>query len=100
VLHNLDGLIADVRARVGALDALRDGARDTGRAASAVERALVHDTLPRVDTLVRQLSRDADTLGEVLREIRDQPQSLILGSRPPPPGPGEPGFQARREARK
>ena len=99
VLRNFDGLVSDARARIGALDALQDGMRDTGQAARSVERALVRDTLPRVNALMQQLTRDADTLNAVLQEIKDQPQSLIFGAAPRPPGPGEPGFQAAPPAR-
>jgi phospholipid/cholesterol/gamma-HCH transport system substrate-binding protein len=99
VLRNLDGLISDARTRIDALDAVRQGARDTGRAARATEQA-VHDTLPQVTTLVHKLSRDADTLDQILRELKDQPQSVLYGRAAGPPGPGEPGFQAMRQVQR
>lgn len=100
ILRNFDGLTADVRARIGVLDELRASMHDTGQAVRGMERALVRDTLPRVDRLAQQLRRDADTLDQLLRELKDQPQSLILGAAPARPGPGEPGFQSPSVSRR
>lgn len=92
-IQDADSLITDTRARIGALDAIREGAHDTGAAALEVQRAVVTETLPRLDSLAEQLSRNSDTLDQVLHRIEDQPQSLIFGLPPSSPGPGEPGFR-------
>jgi phospholipid/cholesterol/gamma-HCH transport system substrate-binding protein len=91
-IRDADSLIVDTRARIGALDAISEGAHDTGTAALEVQRAVVMETLPRIDALAEQLSRNSDTLDQVLHRIEDQPQSLIFGLPPSSPGPGEPGF--------
>jgi phospholipid/cholesterol/gamma-HCH transport system substrate-binding protein len=83
-------LLKDVRARVGTLDTLRD----TGLGAQDVEMKLVEETLPQIDELSQRLARNSDTLEELLRELKDRPQSVIFGPTPAVPGPGEPGFQA------
>jgi phospholipid/cholesterol/gamma-HCH transport system substrate-binding protein len=52
-------------------------------------------TLPGLNRLAEQLSRTAESLDRVLEAQSREPQSLIFGTAPPEPGPGEPGFSAR-----
>ena len=91
--RDADALLVAANSRGGALDAIRDGARTTGDAARNVERALVHDTVPRLDVLAVRLSRASDSLNQLLQQVQNEPQSLVFGPPPPTPGPGEPGFQ-------
>jgi phospholipid/cholesterol/gamma-HCH transport system substrate-binding protein len=91
---DLDVLIASASAPGSTLDAIHSSALDTGEAARAVERALVHDTLPRINTLADRLSRTADSLTQLLEQARSEPQSFVFGLPTPTPGPGEPGFRA------
>lgn len=91
-VRDADALLVDVRARVGVIDALRAG----GQGAQDVELKLVRDTLPEIDELTERLGENSDTLEQLLRELRDRPQSMIFGVPPAAPGPGEPGFQAPR----
>lgn len=89
---DFDTLIVAANSQGGAIDAIRAGALNTGEAAHDLDRALVSETLPRVNLLVDRLSRATDSLNEVLLQVQNQPQSLIFGLPPPIPGPGEPGF--------
>jgi phospholipid/cholesterol/gamma-HCH transport system substrate-binding protein len=91
-MGDADSLVVQVRARVDTLDAVRDAAHDAGYAVRDLDRALVNDALPRIDTLADRLTRNSDTLEEVLHELQDQPQSVLFGLPPRTPGPGEPGF--------
>jgi phospholipid/cholesterol/gamma-HCH transport system substrate-binding protein len=52
-------------------------------------------TLPGLNRLAEKLSRTAESLDRVLEAQSREPQSLIFGTTPPEPGPGEPGFSAR-----
>jgi phospholipid/cholesterol/gamma-HCH transport system substrate-binding protein len=54
-------------------------------------------TLPRINDLVDQLDRDSRDFRRLVLQIEREPQSLVFGRRPPPPGPGEPGFNAGRK---
>jgi phospholipid/cholesterol/gamma-HCH transport system substrate-binding protein len=96
-LDDLGALIADARTHVGALDQVGEGAHATGLAARGVEHALVLDTLPRLDQLLQGLSRNSDTLQELLMQLKEQPRSVIFGAQLPLPGPGEPGFSPRTD---
>jgi phospholipid/cholesterol/gamma-HCH transport system substrate-binding protein len=89
LLTNLNVLTTDVRSRVTAFDRVSASADEVGQAS----RALTHDTLPRLHGLSDELSRSSRAFGDVLRELREQPQSLIFGKHAPSPGPGEPGFK-------
>lgn len=52
-------------------------------------------TLPGLNRLAEKLERTAESLDRVLEAQSREPQSLIFGTAPPEPGPGEPGFSAR-----
>lgn len=54
-------------------------------------------TLPRINDLVDQLDRDSRDFRRLVLQIEREPQSLVFGRRPVPPGPGEPGFNAGRK---
>jgi hypothetical protein len=54
-----------------------------------VEEALVGSSLPKVDSLLDGLSQNSETLEELLKQIKQQPQSVVFGDRLPPLGPGE-----------
>jgi phospholipid/cholesterol/gamma-HCH transport system substrate-binding protein len=54
-------------------------------------------TLPRINDLVDQLDRDSRDFRRLVLQIEREPQSLVFGRRPVPPGPGEPGFTGGRK---
>jgi phospholipid/cholesterol/gamma-HCH transport system substrate-binding protein len=95
-LEHIDSLAVGFRGHLGALDAVGEGARQTGQAAQAVEQALVGDSLPKLDRVLDGLSQNSDALQELLEQLRQQPQSVLFGSPMPPPGPGEGTNLARR----
>jgi phospholipid/cholesterol/gamma-HCH transport system substrate-binding protein len=92
VVDNVAKLAADADRKLIVLDTVGEAAKQIGRAADDLHR----DTLPRVNTLIDQVSIDARELKRTLRQVNAQPQSVIFGLQPPPPGPGERGFVATR----
>lgn len=54
-------------------------------------------TLPRINDLVDQLDRDSRDFRRLVLQIEREPQSLVFGRSPVPPGPGEPGFSGGRK---
>jgi phospholipid/cholesterol/gamma-HCH transport system substrate-binding protein len=98
VLVDGKALVADMRevsrqmrAELAVFERVGVSADQMGTAATD----LYGTTLPGLNRLVEKLSRTAESLDRVLEAQSREPQSLIFGTRPPEPGPGEPGFEGR-----
>ena len=97
LIGSVNGLALKLDERV---DALRlDERMDAlARAAASVEevgvtaRAVNDETMPRVNVLIDDLARETRALGRVVNTLGEQPQSIVFGTPPGTPGPGEPGF--------
>lgn len=63
-----------------------------GQASQAIESEITQTTLGKFNVLADDLSRQTRKLDRLLTDLNEQPQSLLFGRAPPPPGPGEPGF--------
>ena len=72
----------------GPVDRLAEGAEGLAHAADSFNAA----TLPRLNRVTEDTSRAVRQLSRTVNGINDNPQSLIFGSGPAPPGPGETGF--------
>ncbi|MBR6976129.1 MAG: MCE family protein, partial [Ottowia sp.] len=56
--------------------------------------ALSTDTLPRITRLADDASHTLRRLDDVAGQLQSNPQALLYGNGPIPPGPGEAGFSA------
>ncbi|MFG6415434.1 MlaD family protein [Roseateles sp. DC23W] len=88
-------LTQDLKTRVAVLDQLGGAAAQLQASTRNLELALVGDTPPRTRPLVTDLSAASRSVERAAQGLGDQPQSLLFGRSPPPPGPGEPGFAER-----
>jgi phospholipid/cholesterol/gamma-HCH transport system substrate-binding protein len=79
----------------GPIDRLAAGTEALSHAADSFNSA----TLPRINRVTEETSRAARQLSRAANSINDNPQSLLFGNGPAPPGPGEPGFTAPGAAR-
>jgi phospholipid/cholesterol/gamma-HCH transport system substrate-binding protein len=86
------GLVGDLRARVGALDQLSSAAAQVGSATRSIEIGLVGADGPQASPLLEDFGRAARGVDRAVGQWSEQPQSLIFGRAPAPPGPGEAGF--------
>ena len=77
-----------LNAKDGPIDRLAEGAEGLSHAADSFNAA----TLPRINRVTEDASRAARQLSRAVTGISDNPQSLIFGSGPTQPGPGETGF--------
>ena len=50
--------------------------------------------VPQINQTAQEATRTVRKMGVVAQSVGDNPQSLLLGTGAPPPGPGEPGFVA------
>jgi phospholipid/cholesterol/gamma-HCH transport system substrate-binding protein len=85
----------------GTLDRVNEGLASASSAAQAIgqsAQALSANTLPRATRMTDDAARAARATDRVVKELGDNPQSLIFGNAPVPPGPGERGFTAPTSA--
>ena len=59
---------------------------------TAISTEITDSTLPKVNDLVEQLTRDSRDFRRLILQVEREPQSLVFGRTQPQPGPGEPGF--------
>ncbi len=88
----------------GTLDRVNEGitsattsVQTMGQSAQAVgqtAQSLNANTLPRTARMMDDAARAARSTERVVNNLGDNPQSLIFGNAPVPPGPGERGFVA------
>lgn len=98
-LKRADTLLANLDRRVDSFERAANSAERLGNRGAAVSEAMLNESLPRLNALLEDLQRSSRGLERLLHEINDQPQSIMFGRNPPPPGPGEPGFAPQRRAR-
>jgi phospholipid/cholesterol/gamma-HCH transport system substrate-binding protein len=77
-----------LNAHDGPIDSLAQGTQALSHAADSFNSA----TLPRINRVTDEAGRAVRLLGRTASNIGDNPQSLLYGNGPVPPGPGEPGF--------
>jgi len=98
-LRKTDELIGSVNGLALKLDQRVD---TLARAVASVEEvgvtahAVGEETMPRMNALIDDVSKETRTLGRVINTLGDNPQSLVFGTPPGRPGPGEPGFSGGR----
>jgi phospholipid/cholesterol/gamma-HCH transport system substrate-binding protein len=98
LMVNLNKLTLELTQRVDALERVAKGAEQVGGAAQSVSGAAVGDTLPRIHLLIEELGRTSRSLERLLSDLDDEPATIVFGRPAAAPGPGEPGFNARRGA--
>jgi phospholipid/cholesterol/gamma-HCH transport system substrate-binding protein len=98
-LRKTDQLIGSVNGLALKLDQRVD---TVTRAVASIEevgvtaRAVGEETMPRMNVLIDDLTRETHTFGRVVNNLGDNPQSIVFGTPPGRPGPGEPGFAGGR----
>lgn len=87
LLANANQLVTSARGPVKKIGKVEDSVQH-------LTRKLDTQTVPDVSALSRSLMRTSRELQQLIHELKTKPQSVIFGPPKPPPGPGEPGFQA------
>lgn len=91
-------LAQELKARAATLDRLEAAAAQVQATSRNLELALVGDTPPRSRPLLSDISAASRSVERAANDLGDQPQSLLFGRGPRPPGPGEAGFDSRPKA--
>ena len=73
---------------------LRQTSEHLDQAAVSAGNDLLNGSLPRLNTLMKELTVTSKRLTRLIEEVDAAPQMLLLGRGAQPPGPGEDGFQA------
>ncbi|OGA15994.1 MAG: hypothetical protein A3H32_13595 [Betaproteobacteria bacterium RIFCSPLOWO2_02_FULL_63_19] len=90
LIGTLNGLASSIGERVEALDRVAKSVEEVGSTARAVN----DETLPRINALVEDLHKETRALERLLKALGEHPQSIVFGTPPGKPGPGEAGFSA------
>jgi phospholipid/cholesterol/gamma-HCH transport system substrate-binding protein len=92
LIGSVNGLALKLDQRVDTLTHAVASVEEVG----ATARAVGDETMPRMNALIDDVSKETRTLGRVVNTLGDNPQSLVFGTPPGRPGPGEPGFAGGR----
>jgi len=92
LIGSVNGLALKLDRRVDTLAHALASVEEVGVTA----RAVGEETMPRMHGLIDDVSKETRTLGRVINTLGDNPQSLVFGTPPGRPGPGEPGFSGGR----
>ena len=95
-LGHIDALTARVSALSGSLDRVARTATRLGHTGQAAAETLRDTTLPRLDALLRNLKATSRQVRALASGLQQDPQRLLYGRSPPPPGPGEAGYRPPR----
>lgn len=79
----------------GSIDRVAGTAEQAGGSIRRMADAVTTESLPRINSLVDQLSHTSRNLDRFVSDVKQQPQSLVFGKKPARPGPGEPGFDGK-----
>ena len=92
LIGSVNGLALKLDQRVDTVTPALVSIEEVGATAHAVGE----ETMPRMNLLLDDLSRESRAVGRVANTLGDNPQSFLFGAPPGKPGPGEPGFAGGR----
>ncbi|HSD59998.1 MAG TPA: hypothetical protein VLC55_04015, partial [Burkholderiales bacterium] len=93
-LKRAESVMARLAADDGAIERFARAADQVGATSRELGEAVNASTVPRIVQLTEELTRTTRNLDRLVRNLEEQPQSLVFGRSAPAPGPGEPGFSA------
>jgi phospholipid/cholesterol/gamma-HCH transport system substrate-binding protein len=82
-----------------AIERVASSAEKTSASLGTLAESVASESLPRINMLVEELTRTSRGLERLVGDVKEQPQSLVFGRKPGPPGPGEQGFDGRARGR-
>jgi len=85
-------LASEARTLVTTLNGLARRLDTLALSAGGVGERLNAETLPRAESLMRDVAAATRRLDRLIDTLNDTPQAILFGATPPRPGPGETGF--------
>lgn len=98
-MGGIESLATELKSLTRSFERVAASAESVGASSEAVARSAIAETLPRINRLLDQLSRNSQLLDQLLAGLDEQPSSLVFGRPPREPGPGEPGFAAPKASK-
>lgn len=92
LIGSVNGLALKIDQRVDTITHAVASVEEVGVTA----RGVGEETMPRMNVLLDDLSKETHALGRVINTVGEYPQSIVFGTPPGKPGPGEPGFAGGR----
>jgi len=92
----LTELSRELKQHAGALERVAKSAEQVGGSTQSVSTTVMAESLPRINMLLDEMTRNSRNLDRLLTELNDQPATLVYGRERPPSGPGEAGFTLQR----
>lgn len=100
-IRRMNSLLVQVEKVAGEASPLAAEVREMVKSMTALSRRIDElaaqagtETVPRLNSLLREMDAGTRQLSRVLDMLNDSPQALIFGRGPAVPGPGETGFGA------
>ena len=96
-LASIGKLSIELSRRMDVVDRAGRGVEQAGQGVGEIARsvsAMETQSLPRLNLLLDEAGRGARTVERVADRLGDEPASVLFGTPPARPGPGEPGFTA------
>ncbi len=94
LIQHLDTLAVQAQAPLVSATQAAKSLQKLGAASEQAMNTLNYQTLPQVQQLTSSLLHSSEALSSLSQSLKQSPQSLLYGTRGPPPGPGESGFSA------
>ncbi len=92
LVQHLDELAVTAQQPLQQLDGTSIALRKLANSGQQSVDILNQQTLPQLNLLTQNLVQSSENLGALSQELRQNPQSLLLGKRAAPAGPGQAGF--------
>ncbi|MBU6470549.1 MAG: MCE family protein [Gammaproteobacteria bacterium] len=91
--RRLPALTGQMQATLAQLDRLMANLDQLSITARAAGEQVNAETLPRLNATLSRIAAASDQIRRLAASLRKNPQQLLSGPQPQPPGPGEPGYK-------
>lgn len=91
--QSTDTALAHINHLTDQMSALGGQLRTLAHTAQGASDEVLTRTVPKINRAIDHLTTASTDIQKLSRSLRHHPRELLLGTRPLPPGPGEPGYK-------